>query len=93
MELAVDDGRDDGSWRPRAACRTADPDLFFPGGADVPTATVRALEICAGCPVREECLAFAVETGQRAGIWGGHTEDERPAIRRRWVASRRAFAS
>jgi len=53
-------------WRSVAACRSADPDLFFPVSS-----SGRALEqvteakaICAGCRVRRECLAFALRTHQ-----------------------------
>ncbi|MFD0634201.1 WhiB family transcriptional regulator [Catenulispora yoronensis] len=36
-----------------------------------------AKRICAGCPVREECAAFAVALGERHGTWGGLTDKER----------------
>lgn len=66
-------------WRPRAACRFLDPDLFFPisdlGEGLVQTAAAKA--VCAGCQVRRQCLAFAFRTGERYGIWGGTTEQER----------------
>lgn len=68
-------------WRSAAACLSADPDLFFPISA-----SGRALEqvaeakaICAPCPVRRQCLAFALRT-KAHGIWGGMTDDERAAI-------------
>jgi WhiB family redox-sensing transcriptional regulator len=74
-----------GQWRSAAACRSADPDLFFPvsdsGPAREQTAKVKA--ICSACRVRRECLAFALRTGQIYGIWGGTTELERAAVRRR----------
>ena len=78
-----------GQWRSAAACRSADPDLFFPisdsGPAREQTATAKA--ICATCQVRRECLAFALQTGQTYGIWGGTTEHERAAVRRRTAGS------
>jgi WhiB family redox-sensing transcriptional regulator len=49
----------------------------------------RAKRVCASCRVREECLAYAIETNQVSGIWGGLTEDERRPLRRRWLAERR----
>lgn len=55
---------------PGAACRTADPDLFFPDPGDT-GAEAQALAVCAGCPVRAQCYARAVENGERWGIWGG----------------------
>jgi Transcription factor WhiB len=55
---------------PGAACRTADPALFFPEPGDT-GAEAQALGVCAGCPVRAQCYARAVENGERWGIWGG----------------------
>ena len=40
--------------------------------------TDKAKGICAACPVRSDCLAHAVVNGERDGIWGGLTEEERP---------------
>jgi WhiB family transcriptional regulator, redox-sensing transcriptional regulator len=71
-------------WRSAAACLPADSELFFPlsdSGMSVEQAA-RAKAICAGCPVRGDCLAFAVRTGQAHGIWGGMTAGERAVIRR-----------
>lgn len=72
-----------GQWRSAAACRSADPDLFFPISASGPALrqTAEAKAICAICRVRRECLAFALRTGQPHGIWGGTTEQERAAAR------------
>ena len=74
-----------GQWRSAAACRSADPDLFFPISASGPgrDQAAEAKAICAACRVRRECLAFALRTGQLHGIWGGTTEDERAAARRK----------
>ena len=79
-----------GQWRSVAACRSADPDLFFPISDSGPAAeqAVAAKVICATCRVRRECLAFALRTGQVHGIWGGTTEDERAAVRRRAASER-----
>jgi WhiB family transcriptional regulator, redox-sensing transcriptional regulator len=66
-------------WRSAAACQDADPDLFFPlsaSGKSLEQAG-RAKAICAGCPARQPCLAFALRTAQLHGIWGGLTEEER----------------
>src|ERR1700744_3647364 len=69
----------DRDWRQRAACRSADPDLFFPVSATGPSAgqTTRAKAVCAPCRVLCECLAFALTTRQAHGIWGGTSEQER----------------
>jgi len=37
----------------------------------------QAKAICADCPVRQQCLAFALDTRQVHGVWGGMSEDER----------------
>ena len=72
-----------GQWRSAAACRSADPDLFFPISDSGPAReqAAKAKAICATCRVRRECLAFALQTGQIHGIWGGTTEHERAAAR------------
>ena len=80
----------DMSWQDFANCRGADPDLFFPErGASTRTAK----GICRECTVREECLNYALETNQEAGVWGGYAEDERRRLRKRWLAERRRRAS
>jgi WhiB family redox-sensing transcriptional regulator len=67
------------SWRAFAACRNADPSIFFPS-SDL--FSNRAKLICSTCPVKEQCLAWAVATSQRDGIWGGKTPKERRRIAR-----------
>ncbi|WAU83401.1 WhiB family transcriptional regulator [Streptomyces sp. Qhu-G9] len=72
-------------WREYAECRTVDPDLFFPIGSTGP-ALVQiedAKSVCRRCPVQEECLDWALETGQSIGVWGGKSEAERRTLRRR----------
>jgi WhiB family redox-sensing transcriptional regulator len=71
-------------WRTAGACLTADPDLFFPiaAGTAVASQVSRALRICDGCPVRRQCLDFAMRTGETHGIWGGTTPEERISARR-----------
>jgi WhiB family redox-sensing transcriptional regulator len=61
-------------WRDQAACRdvvTADYDPFF---ADTAELQLEAIAICTTCPVRDDCLTFAVRTGQQYGVWGGQPE-------------------
>ena len=74
-----------------AACKGADPDLFFGPHAEFVTARQereeKAKAICAGCPVRDSCLAYALDTGQAFGVWGGANEDERRAMLRQRRAS------
>jgi WhiB family redox-sensing transcriptional regulator len=73
-------------WRHRSACRSHDGEWWFPDeyrGATAQLIQDRAKRICAGCPVRAECLAWALETDQRFGIWGGLTDSERGDMRGR----------
>ncbi|MER6117593.1 WhiB family transcriptional regulator [Streptomyces sp. A0642] len=73
------------NWRMRAACRDEDPDLFFPIGSTGPALvqTEDAKAVCRACPVRRECLQWALENNQDAGVWGGLAEDERRKLKRR----------
>lgn len=68
-----------------AACREEDPDLFFPIGSTGPALvqTEDAKAVCRSCPVRQECLRWALDNGQDAGVWGGLDETERRAMKRR----------
>ena len=79
-------------WIERGRCIGEDPDLFFPVGAAGPAIeqTARAIEICLECPVRAECLEWALDTCQDAGVWGGMGEEQRREIRR---ARRRVAAA
>jgi WhiB family redox-sensing transcriptional regulator len=69
-------------WRALAACRSADPELFFPiseSGLFI-AQVAEAKAICAGCRVRRECLGFALRTHQIHGVWGGLSEQERRLV-------------
>jgi WhiB family transcriptional regulator, redox-sensing transcriptional regulator len=64
-------------WRERAACRGMGPDLFYADNRgherDCAPIVRQAQAICARCPVRDECHAYALAlpANQRVGIWGG----------------------
>lgn len=81
--------RSTGDWSLDAACRDTDPELFFPLGvtARYKDQYLAARAICLPCPVRQECLAFALANDVDHGIWAGTT----PGERRRLVAPRRPF--
>lgn len=66
-------------WREQAACTEHDTELFFPIARTQGwmQQTREAKRVCASCPVREECLRWALDTGQRTGVWGGLSEKER----------------
>jgi WhiB family transcriptional regulator, redox-sensing transcriptional regulator len=72
-------------WRHNAACRDVDPELFFPIGNTGPALLQidEAKQVCRRCPAIESCLQWALESGQDAGVWGGMSEDERRAVKRR----------
>ncbi|MGW4563957.1 WhiB family transcriptional regulator [Streptomyces sp. NPDC004561] len=69
----------DQQWGAYAVCRSTSPDELFVEDA----AQNRAKALCSGCPVRTECLAFALDCRIEHGIWGGMTERERRALLRR----------
>ena len=81
-------------WRHAALCRDEDPELFFPIGTTGPAATQvdQAKVVCQRCAVVEPCLTWALETGQDAGVWGGTSEDERRALKRRSARARASTA-
>ncbi len=63
-------------WTTRAVCAKSDPDALFVTGA----AQREAAKMCAGCPVRTECLADALDNQVEFGVWGGMTERQRRAL-------------
>lgn len=69
----------DAGWRSQGACLTADPELFFPLSSAGPSLyqLAEAKKFCGRCPVRSECLDFALSTQQVHGVWGGTSEQER----------------
>lgn len=76
-------------WREDAACSGLDTRLFFPTAEEDPAQLKLAREVCESCPVQELCLAYAVESRQTVGIWGGATTRERRRLRRRWLEKAR----
>lgn len=79
-------------WLHLAACRDEDPELFFPIGDTGPAVSQieEAKAVCAGCDVRDQCLSWALTSGQDAGIWGGLTDKERREHKRRVRRTRQA---
>ena len=70
------------SWRHRAACIGQPIALFFQDrGRNDQTLKARAL--CRDCPVRLDCLDFAMSFPDKElpGIYGGLTETERRRMR------------
>src|SRR5258707_9367003 len=81
-------------WRNYAACRDVDPELFFPIGNTGPALLQidEAKQVCARCKVSEACLQWALDSGQDSGVWGGLSEDERRALKRRGRVGASALA-
>lgn len=64
-------------WQDRAACANApDPNLWCGGVA----ATIAAKRVCAGCPVRQDCLAWARDRQITTGVWGGMSARQRSRL-------------
>ena len=81
---------EDHGWQTRANCMGVDPDLFFPERG---ASTREAKEVCRGCVVRDDCLEYALDNGEKFGIWGGMSERERRRLRRARALERRSAAS
>jgi len=82
--------KDEPTWHDFANCLGVDPDLFFPERG---ASTKEAKEVCRGCVVREDCLEYALQNGEKFGIWGGMSERERRRIRRQRALARAAAAA
>jgi WhiB family redox-sensing transcriptional regulator len=70
------------AWMVAGLCAQTDPEAFHPVRGE---STRRAKAVCLACPVRAECLAFALARGERDGVWGGLSPRERRALLRRPV--------
>lgn len=69
----------DEPWMSEALCAQADPEAWFPekGGSGA----VEAKRICAACPVKNECLTYALDNDEHYGIYGGFSQRERRRIK------------
>jgi WhiB family redox-sensing transcriptional regulator len=74
------------NWRHNASCRGSDANLFHPRKGEL-FDTPKMM--CKNCPVKEECLAFAIVNFEKFGIWGGTSEKERRVIRNTLVKAGR----
>ena len=79
------------TWHNRAACFRVDPELFFPIGNTGPALLQieNARAVCDRCEVAQTCLKWALDSGQDTGVWGGKSEGERRALKRRSALLRR----
>lgn len=76
---SAEEERDATRFMMSGKCAGVDLDLFFPKRGE---SAREAKEVCGGCEVREECLEYALATGQKYGIWGGMSERQRRRMRR-----------
>lgn len=67
-------------WQERALCAQTDPEAFFPEPGITATDAKR---VCRACPVRKECLEYALDNGEQFGVWGGVSERDRRLLARR----------
>ena len=77
-------------WMAEGNCRDESPSVFFPSdgvGVEV------ARRVCASCPVKGDCLEYALANGIDHGVWGGASERERRRIARRRRLERAAARS
>lgn len=81
-------GDDMDDWIQQGACRTSEPDLFFPitppGYMRPKQQLIEAKAVCQRCPVIESCRGWALAHPQMTqyGVWGAMSEEERRTARR-----------
>lgn len=73
------------AWMDRGECRDdPDPDIWHPGGRDAVNAAIDeadAKAVCRRCPVRRDCLQWALDNDQDLGVWGGLSAKERKKLK------------
>ncbi len=69
----------DHAWMRTASCRGRSPGEFFPSDG---VGVERAKKLCVQCPVKVECLEYALTYRIEHGVWGGASERERRRILR-----------
>lgn len=70
---------DNGLWRDHALCKGMGNERFFNDtrGRRKKNEVNEAIRICLSCPVRRECLRFAIANDIMHGVWGGMTPEQR----------------
>lgn len=66
-------------WRERAICKDSDPDAWYPTES---SGYPDAERLCDPCPVKAECLQYALENDEQEGVWGGLRPRRRNKLRR-----------
>ena len=72
-------------WMADGKCREYPAGTFFPRDG---LGVIKAQKICASCPVADQCLEYALDNHVDHGVWGGLSEDERRALKRRNARAR-----
>lgn len=67
------------AWHAKAACRGDGVDSFFPASHEDSSGVIA---ICVACPVKTECLNYALEDPSLKGVWGGTSARQRSRLRR-----------
>lgn len=72
-------------WQQHGLCRVEDATVFFPPGhfehkPEREAREAKAKAICARCPVRAQCLDWALTTREPHGVWGGLSESDRKQV-------------
>ena len=75
-------GIESASWMQKGKCRGLQTDIFYSEQGRRSINTAKA--ICSECPIRQQCLDYAMRNQELYGIWGGHTEIERKKLRKEW---------
>ena len=73
---------DSPEWMHWANCRGTDPEAFVP---DKGESSDLAKRVCGNCAVESECLEWALVNDERFGVWGGLSERQRGALKKRAV--------
>lgn len=74
-------------WMQNAVCAGMDPRVFYAQSRHSREMVNVARQICGGCPVATECATYAIQTGERWGVWGGMSQQELRRKRRRFTSS------
>lgn len=80
------------AWRRHAKCAGVDTETYYPARNRDTYKTIAdgSKGVCKGhdgwpeCPVRSQCLTYALTTNEAHGIWGGLSHRERNALLKKW---------
>lgn len=86
--FAIEDHLKINAWMDDAACADKDPNLFFPERGTHGSLIRQAKAICRTCPVKADCLDYALRHREYHGIWGGTTNRERRRLRAERITTR-----